>query len=123
MNMTIRKAITAAALTIMATIGTSGVAMAQDVVVPCGSDADCFVKNPTIRGGYGTEKFFDAEWVVVNGVIVRIEEDDPRWNCQTMGNHICDELVNGEWMLNHFSPYGTHEYLYSTPRDMSIVSE
>ncbi|WP_263729976.1 hypothetical protein [Cellulomonas sp. SG140] len=40
-----------------------------------------------------------TSWVLVVGVLVgllaaltpspRIEEDDPRWDCRTMGNHVC----------------------------------
>jgi len=40
-----------------------------------------------------------ATWLVIAAVVVlclagcnhkaRITEDDPRWNCTTMGNHIC----------------------------------
>lgn len=119
--MRIRKTVAAVAIAFASLAMAPTTANASDIV-PCGSDLDCFEKNPTVRGGYGTEKFFDDNLIIVNGHAIRIEEDDPRWNCQTMGNHICGEYdpVNGKWMLNVFSTEYPHEYLYSTPLDDSI---
>jgi hypothetical protein len=50
--------------------------------------------------GGGTSEAGAAEAVRDNsvGTVDRIEEDDPRWDCRTMGNHVCGEgaTVNGQ---------------------------
>lgn len=46
---------------------------------------------------------------------IPFEEDHPFWNCAIMGNHICGELVNGEWFNNHYDAHG--EYLFTTPQN------
>ena len=41
---------------------------------------------------------YAPEWAIESGVVCaqgdRIEEDDPRWDCHTMGNRRCGTLDN-----------------------------
>jgi hypothetical protein len=45
-------------------------------IVECSTDTECLERNPDVDE--------DAE---------RITEDDPRWECSTMGNRICGPVV------------------------------
>jgi hypothetical protein len=117
----IRRALVTVAIAFAATLTIPATANAATPIVPCGSDLDCFEKNPGVIG-YGTEKFHNGAWIIVDGKAVHIQEDDARWDCTTMGNRSCGEFdpVNGIWMLNHFDAFG--EYTYSTPRDGEWVN-
>lgn len=122
----IRKTLVTVAIAFAATLTIPVPANAAEAIpiVPCGSDLDCFEKNPGVIG-YGTDKFHyptNGDWITIGGQGVHIQEDDPRWDCTTMGSHSCGEFdpVNGIWMLNHFDVFG--EYTYSTPRDGEWVN-
>jgi len=35
--------------------------------------------------------------------VVQLQEDDPRWDCRTMGNATCGVEVEGEWYILDFA--------------------
>jgi hypothetical protein len=116
MRNTLRKAIAVVALVFTAALTVPATAIANPIV-PCDSDFDCFEKNPDIISGY-TDKFRGPafeNYAFVNGKFIRLTDESPLWDCTTMGNHICGELVNGEWMNNHFDANG--EYMFTTSQN------
>lgn len=78
-----RKTIVAAAFVLVSALAPITSANATETIVPCGSDLECFELNPNVHG-YGTDKFFNP-----NDTVTPIAEDDPAFNCATMGNLQC----------------------------------
>jgi hypothetical protein len=61
------------------------------------------VAAPLILVGVSSESLAHTQRIERGQVI---HEDDPRWDCRTMGNHTCGVMIEGQWYLVKFTHRG-----------------
>lgn len=95
--MNARRLVTVAVAAVVALVPT---VCTLDVVRParCGSDAECALlyvaEGERGEPGYGVT----PDKIAKARAFLRIEEDDPRWDCRTMGNRVCGAVLEIDYI-------------------------